>query len=132
MNRVKYYILIIGVIGLFATCKQKLDSNQEMVELLHEQDQVENNPANMYAIAAVLQQQDSIINNAPKGTDLFQTYINKANALLQLGKEQQAVRILDSLNKTFIPDYILHQAVIKNLALAYMRLGERTNCINNH
>src|SRR6478752_72373 len=125
-------IFLSGLSLLMVSCRQKNDGNQQMVQLLEQQNQFETNPTNPYASAAILKQEDSIINSAAKGADLFQIYINKANTLLQLGREQRAVVILDSLSRTFIPEYLQRQAVLKNLALAYLRLGERTNCINNH
>jgi tetratricopeptide (TPR) repeat protein len=130
LNKAIVAIFILGI--TLSACRRKEGSNQRMVDLLQQQNQFESNAANPYASVAVLAHQDSIINNAPKGIDLFQTYIDKANTLLQLGREKNAITILDSLHRTFIPDYLQRQAVIKNLALAYLRLGERTNCISNH
>ncbi|HEY4327351.1 MAG TPA: FG-GAP-like repeat-containing protein [Mucilaginibacter sp.] len=103
-----------------------------MVKLLQQQNEFETNVTNPYAPTAVLKHLDSLIDNAANRPDLFQLYIKKANALLQLGQEQKAVHILDSLNQIFTPDILQRQVVQKNLALAYLRLGERTNCINNH
>nr|WP_294789801.1 CRTAC1 family protein [uncultured Mucilaginibacter sp.] len=132
MKVVKALGLILSYICLFNACELKRDDNTQMVELLKKQDRFETNADNIYAVSAVLQQQDSIINSAGPGTDLFQNYVTKANVLLQMGREQEAVDILDSLNNLFIADYAQRQALLKNLAIAYMRLGERTNCINNH
>ncbi|EHQ27876.1 CRTAC1 family protein [Mucilaginibacter paludis] len=132
MRREIIATILFVVALLFAACRHQTDSNQEMVELLQYQDRFENNAANMYAPAAVLQQQDSIIEHTAPGIVLLQVYMDKATTLLQLGQEQKAVAILDSLNHTFIPDYLQREALIKGLAIACMRLGERYNCINNH
>ncbi|WP_448698298.1 FG-GAP-like repeat-containing protein [Mucilaginibacter sp. AW1-3] len=132
MTNFKAYIVLLTIALLFSACKNTENSNQEMVKLLHDQDLFETNALNIYSAAAVLKHQDSIINNATRGTDLLQVYIDKAYTLLQLGNEQKAVNILDSLNKTFVADYLKREAVTKALALACMRLGERTNCINHH
>jgi hypothetical protein len=52
---------------------------------------------------------------------------------LQLGEEQKAI---DVLNDVFakIPPFNLEQrqSVMKAMAITYLRLGERTNCIHNH
>jgi hypothetical protein len=132
MRSFKYILVLAALVGTFVSCRQKLDSNAEMVELLQKQNQFETNAANPYSCAAVLAHQDSVINQTAKGPDLFSTYIAKANTLLQLGLEQRSVNLLDSLNKTFIPDFTQRQLLVKTLALAYLRLGERTNCINHH
>lgn len=132
MKAVKLLIFVTAYVCLFAACEFKHDANEQMVELLKKQDRFESTPNNIYAVAAVLEQQDSILNSSEPGTDLYQTYIKKADVLLQIGREQEAVNILDSLNNLFTADYIQRTVVMKSLALAYMRLGERTNCINNH
>lgn len=128
----RFIFLFFAISGSFFSCRHRLNSNSEMVERLLQQDKFETDASNPYATAAVLAHLDSLIASAPIGVDLFETYIKKANTLLQAGREIPAVHILDSLSKTFIPDYLNRQTVTKTLALAYLRLGERNNCINNH
>jgi len=127
------FIIYICLLSLLCACKPKLGANEQMVQLLKEQSVFANTPANEYAPAAVLKHLDSVINSAQLSTDIVSLKVKKALVLLQLGKEQQAVNLMDSvLNKTFVADYLIKQNVIKTLALCYLRLGERTNCINNH
>ncbi|OKS86806.1 FG-GAP-like repeat-containing protein [Mucilaginibacter polytrichastri] len=132
MNFGKSILILVGLASTLISCRQKRSSNADMVEMLQQQSQFESNAANPYSCAAVLAHQDSIINNTAKSADLFSIYISKANTLLQLGQEQKSVNLLDSLNKTFIADYNNRQLLVKTMALAYLRLGERTNCINHH
>jgi tetratricopeptide (TPR) repeat protein len=121
------------LLSLLFSCKPKLSANEQMVQRLKEQSIFANTAANEYAPAAVLKHIDSAINTAHLGTDVVSLKVKKAITLLQLGKEQQAVKLMDSvLNKTFVADYLIKQSVIKTLALCYLRLGERTNCIHNH
>src|SRR5690606_19393151 len=50
--------------------------------------------------------------------------------LLELGREKEAIKLLQHLSKNeawFRPDQ-----VPKDLAMAYMRLGERANCVAHH
>lgn len=131
MRSYKLIALLYGLGMVLLSCRHKT-SNELMVERLRRQDEFESNATNPYSCLAVLAHQDSIINSAPQGSNLLQIYVDKANTLLQLGQEQKAVNLLDSLYHTFIPDYLNRQTVTKTLALAYLRLGERTNCINNH
>jgi tetratricopeptide (TPR) repeat protein len=57
----------------------------------------------------------------------------KSNALLQLGEEQKAIDIYqDLLNKIPPGNLDQRQSVMKDMANAYFRMGERTNCIHNH
>ncbi|RYD90149.1 MAG: VCBS repeat-containing protein, partial [Sphingobacteriales bacterium] len=133
--KMKFYPFVIAVLLMLATsCKSKLTADQQMVELLKEHSTYATTAQNPYSPGAVLLHIDSLIANAPPlGTDIVSLYVNKAEVLLQLGREQQAVSLLDSvLYKTFVQDYEIKQKVIKGLALAYLRLGERANCIHNH
>ncbi|WP_342645555.1 CRTAC1 family protein [Mucilaginibacter sp. CSA2-8R] len=126
-------IIYLCLLGLLFSCKPKLNANEQMVQRLKEQIAFANTVENEYAPAAVLKHLDSVINAPHLSTDVVSLKIKKAIILLQLGKEQQAVNLMDSvLNKTFIADYLVKQAANKTLALCYLRLGERTNCIHNH
>jgi hypothetical protein len=126
-------ITYLCLLSMLFSCKPKLNSNQQMVERLKEHMVFANTPANEYAPAAVLKHLDLVINQPHLGTDVVSLKVKKAITLLQLGKEQEAVNLMDSVvNKTFIADYFIKQTANKTLALCYLRLGERTNCIHNH
>src|SRR4051812_19965343 len=84
-------------------CGHHKDSNLAMVELLEQQQQFESSPLNLYSCLDVLKQQDSIITTSKNSIDILQVYIKKANALLQLGQEQKAVNLMDSLSRVFLP-----------------------------
>ena len=64
-----------------------------------------------------------------------QMYVNYGKALLEAGRSQEAIQVFEgilarlpenqAINET---TKVLHEA----LAISYMRLGEQTNCIENH
>ncbi len=57
----------------------------------------------------------------------------KAYSLLSLGDEKQAVDILEMLNRPPAPEHDrLTDQIHALLGLAYLRLGERNNCISAH
>ena len=57
----------------------------------------------------------------------------KATSLLKIGNEVQAIKILEGLEKIGGDESDKITKDIRNfLALAYLRLGERNNCISNH
>ena len=116
----------------FAACRHPLTSNQAMVERLKEQDQIEANAANQYSCSDVLVRLDSILIASPNDPDIIKIYTKKAEVLLQLGQEQRAVNLMDSISKTYVIGNVNRLMVNKYLALCYLRLGERNNCINNH
>ena len=75
---------------------------------------------------------DSLLNSSPAKDDVKIKY-RKANALLQLGQEQKAIDVFeDMLNKTPPSEFGQRRSIMKDLAMAYLRLGERTNCFHNH
>ena len=57
----------------------------------------------------------------------------RASTLLKLGKEKESSEILTKvfLTRNDISDK-LSRTIEENLALSYLRLGERNNCIHNH
>ncbi len=93
------------------------------------------NKNNVFYPEAQLHYQDSLLHvpgNTPKQTISAEYY--KADALLKLGQEQAAIDLLtDVVEKLKI---YKGQAPAddprKSLALAYIRLGERNNCISHH
>ena len=59
--------------------------------------------------------------------------IRNGNALLELGQEQKAVEVFEQLlRKTSPLELDRRTMIMKDLAMAYLRLGERTNCFHNH
>ena len=56
----------------------------------------------------------------------------KACALVEVGKPDEAIQILQNLSAVYVPDYEEAARVQNELGLAYLRLGEQKNCINNH
>ncbi|MBK5271318.1 MAG: VCBS repeat-containing protein, partial [Bacteroidia bacterium] len=117
----------------FFSCNNKPLPNQEMIDLLRKAAQYENNPQNPFSPEAVIKFSDSVINTSSSEQAIFGASMNKANALLQLGNEQEAIDAFEKLLKKISPlDFEKRMHVMKDLAVSYMRLGERTNCINNH
>jgi hypothetical protein len=76
---------------------------------------------------------DSIIKSSDEGFFKLFNEINKGNALLKLGKEAEAVATLESaIERKKKIDGKENPQSLKFLAIAYMRLGEKQNCVNYH
>jgi hypothetical protein len=104
-----------------------------MIDLLRSSEKYDNNPGNVYCPEAVIRFNDSIIDHSNAESEINKAKYNKANALLQLGQEQKAIILYDDLlKKTSGGDPDQKKLLMKELALAYLRLGERNNCIYNH
>ena len=126
-------ILLSVAFFLCVSCKHKVLPNQEMIDLLQASEKYSNNPENLFATEAKIKFCDSILNNCSDKNLLLKAQSDKANALLQLGQEQKAIDMFqDLLNKIPLGYLDQRQAIMKDMAITYLRLGERMNCINMH
>ena len=126
------FLIVCMLLFFAASCKQKDLPNQAMINLLKTAEHNFNNPNNIFCPEAVIKNCDSIIDNSSNENVIKLALNKKANALLQLGQEQKAIDIFqDLLNKTH-GNLDERQSVLKDMAVAYLRLGERANCIHNH
>jgi hypothetical protein len=127
------FLLLFMLPFFFISCKHKALPNQGMIDLLKTAEKYDNNPNNIFCPEAMVKSCDSILDNSSDKDVLMQALHKKANALLQLGQEQKAIDIFQELLNKIPLGYIdQRQSVMKDLAIAYMRLGERMNCINMH
>lgn len=125
-------LIILLSCFFFIACKQK-SSNEEMMQLLASINKTEQNAENQFCPSAKIAHYDSIINLSNSNVDAYTNIYYKANALLELGEEKKAVDLLEELlQKMHVYNSSMTIDMRRLLALAYMRLGERTNCVNNH
>jgi hypothetical protein len=100
-----------------------------MAELLQQLKKRNYNPQNIYSSDARLAASDSVLKADSPNYDV-QLLSQKALFELQEGHEQQAIDIYNKIAK--LPRYMNPVNVLPDQAIAYMRLGERTNCRLNH
>lgn len=104
-----------------------------MIDLLQSIDKYEDNPENTFSPEAILRFSDSVLNTLPAKDDVMKFKYRKATALLQLGQEQKAIDVFQELlTATAASESGQRKFIMKDLAMAYLRLGERTNCFHNH
>jgi hypothetical protein len=105
------------------------DRHNEMVKILRDINRRQERSQNIFDSRAKLRRLDSLLNDP--AADPFSARINryrKAMTLLELGDESMAVRILEPLVRERPEDI----RFAKGLALSYLRLGERSNCVMDH
>jgi len=125
--------LILSYLLFLAACNNKPLPNQDMIDLLKAAAKEDHNHNNPFSPEAMIEYCDSIIKNTSDPYSLTPALIKKANAFQQLGHEQKAIDIYVDLLKHLPPgEQEQRQHITKDLALAWLRLGDRTNCINNH
>jgi hypothetical protein len=123
--------LLFATMGLFS-CEKKISSHEEMVLLLAKAEKKSFNPDNSFSPAARLQYCDSVLQTGEGFEDALIHSYYKAKALLQLGEEEKAIAVLEALRKNVAENSKNETRIINELALAYLRLGEQTNCVSNH
>ncbi|MEI9912129.1 MAG: VCBS repeat-containing protein [Bacteroidota bacterium] len=133
MKYKKINILNAAVFFLFFSCQEKNNSNKEMVALLSAVAKSEYTMTNAFCPEAKLAFWDSILNDPANYLKAPEATYYKAITLLEMGGEQESVTAFEGLLKKTNPsDYQRVEMLLKGLAIAYMRLGERTNCLHNH
>ena len=120
-------LCIVGICLFIIACKPS--PHDQMVQLLQQLNQRNTNPKNPFDAVTKLASVDSMINISYPTVDVEQMG-KKASLELQAGHEQQSVNIYEQLLKQ--PDHMMINHFMPDMAIAYMRLGERTNCMLNH
>lgn len=88
---------------------------------------------NFYASEAHAAYYDSLIRSSNSPQDIMIFTLSKARALIALGREKEAVNALEPQVQKIVAEKIQGMDRMKVLlGLAYLRDGERMNCIRNH
>jgi hypothetical protein len=135
-----YYIqkTIMALLLVFIlSCKTKTStrsSNQEMIKLLASKDSTDVlSPENNFSYIAKMNFCDSLLNTPLDTNRKIDVRLLKAQAYLQKGNENESIsiskEIINSISKF---DDDRRTKILKNVALSYLRLGERDNCVLNH
>ena len=125
--------MVVGFISILWSCNSKPSSHEEMIQLLKQQRDVYYRTDNYYALEPQLDYYDSIIKNSSSNQDKMIFTFNKCYALIGLGREQEAIPLLEEQVSKIDSEGIKGMNKLKvQLALAYLRAGERTNCVMNH
>jgi hypothetical protein len=118
---------------LIISCGREEASHKEMLNILKQLQTTYSQFDNYYASEAHVQYYDSLINASGSAQDIMFFTHSKARALIALGREDEAVQILEPQVQKIITENIQGMDRMKVLlALAYLRGGERMNCIRNH
>lgn len=111
---------------------QEAIQEKKMIDYLENMRLRLDNPNNSFASEAKIRYCDSMLPLTKEPTANLNLVFRKAHALLEAGKEKESVVLFERI-ATFVKDVPQSRAaVLPMLGLAYMRLAERTNCVNNH
>jgi hypothetical protein len=129
MNRLPGYILLVF---FFLSCSiGQPTCHETMIGLLGKARDREFSANNSFMPKAKLIYMDSLLSLEHNGPNqiAYCQYL-KAQILLELGEEQQAIDMLENAARNMN----LYQAefALRELGIAYLRLAERSNCISSH
>lgn len=116
-----------GICGLILSCKPH--SPMKMADLLQQLKKRNYNPQNIFSSDARLAACDSLLKVDSPNYDV-QLLSKKALFELQEGHEQEAIDIYSKISK--LPRYMNPVNIMPDQAVAYIRLGERANCMLSH
>jgi hypothetical protein len=127
INIYSKFLLLMPAMSLVLSCRES--SEREMIRIISDLNQKDYDSRNPFSPEAKVVQCDSLLKLPGREND-FYLLNTKAKLLLETGDEKQAVAIYQKMvsgadsskGDLFEPD----------MGLAYMRLGERANCMLNH
>lgn len=103
--------------------------HDEMIRILQKINKQNNNTGNPFNQEAKIAFYDSLLKKPGNSQNQY-LLSAKASLLLKAGKEDQSVKIYENL--LYHMDFMLGDNMLPDLGIAYMRLGERNNCMLNH
>lgn len=131
--KIKQITLLFIVLIVIQSCDYFSNPNDKIVKILEARKKMYDVKDNAFASKTEVAYYDSIINNSDEGFFKLTNELNKGNALLKLGKEAESVAIIESaIDRMKKIDGKDNPKSLHFLAIAYMRLGEKQNCVNYH
>ena len=135
MNMLKYLVLFCGLLFSFS-CTNKQQSHAENLQqqyadglkIIYDKDNASSPEAQLHYF------QTTMVQEANSEDKMMMAKLMQGFTYIKLGHEDSAISILQPLSDQakLINQPAFSTEVLKNLALAYLRLGERTNCIMGH
>jgi hypothetical protein len=127
--------LLLLLTSVTYTCVRNYCLNRDATRLYKEGLINHYDKNNQFTPKAELDFYDSVLNSVPSQNVMLGALLFKSTTFLKVGQEKDAVTVLESLLQTDVGEVnneMFHHKVKEDLALAYLRMGERNNCINNH
>jgi len=121
-------VLLAGVVLM--ALNSKPSTHQQMIEILanmNARNKTINNP--FYAEAKLAHVDTMLKSKGTPGTRFFFTSL-KGALELKAGNEEESVKLYEELIKN--GDFMQLDQAMPDIGIAYMRLGERSNCMLNH
>jgi hypothetical protein len=117
---------------LSLSCRNETSSDEEMLTTLRDIHTAYNVPENKFASRQRILFYDSSLKNSSTYKDSVNAALALTAAYMETGEEKKSIYTAENiLNKTHKSDTANKKKLLKQIALAWLRLGERMNCLNN-
>ncbi|MFZ1298379.1 MAG: FG-GAP-like repeat-containing protein [Saprospiraceae bacterium] len=124
-----FFFIFFSIIA----CKPTVDPTTNMVGLLEKTFKKNSVKENFYFPNYALVFYDSLLKINLSFEETMECLFGKGTTLLALGREREAIQAFEMVASKLKDPYGSGTATLMGkLALAYLRMGERQNCINNH
>ncbi len=129
----KTALALLTIVLITSTCATSNSSNEEMINLISSVQKTEYSEKNDFCPEAQIAYYENAAKTNLNPSAVNEANFNKATAFLKLGNELNAISVLeDLLGKTAPYERNNMNVLMRELAISYMRLGEKTNCVRNH
>lgn len=128
----KYTGMIAAIILLLTTglvISNRSTSHQDMIDLLKDLNKRNQAMSNSFNPEVKIAHVDSLL-KMPGNEHNIALLTSKASLALKIGREQNAVQIYEDILKRL--DFMSFDGMMTDVGIAYMRQGERSNCMLNH
>jgi tetratricopeptide (TPR) repeat protein len=133
-NSMKLKIIIALVVfvalGFTWVISKQSTSHKDMIAILKAIDRKNTSILNPFNAEPKIAYLDSFVKATPSSMQDRELLTTKGPLLLKAGKEQEAVKLYDKIMNEM--DFMTTDQVLVDAGIAYMRLGERSNCMLNH
>jgi hypothetical protein len=120
-------IVLLLSFSFLMSCKRS--SHQEMITILKELNKKHYTASNPFTPEATMAFYDSLLTTGNYNQDV-KLFASKAALALKVGQEEQSVQIYQDLSRRI--DFMSNFEMLPEVGIAYMRLGERNNCMLSH
>lgn len=125
-----FSVFAFTIVAFLWTCS-RYDCHQEMLDLLAKVKHDNALPDNAFFPSAKLPFMDALLAQ-PHSSPSQITYCKylKAQILMELGREDEAITLFEEVRQS--GNAAQTNLIVRDLAIAYLRKGERSNCITGH
>src|SRR5260221_9847124 len=120
-------IVLLLSFSFLMSCKRS--SHQQMISILKELNKKHYTQSNPFTPEATMVYYDSLLSTGNYNQDV-KLLAAKASLALKVGQEEQSVQIYEDLSRRI--DFMSNFEMLPEVGIAYMRLGERNNCMLSH